>query len=354
MELKITRLDNPTQHVEAPDHFGTVMGDHMFVMHYKDGIGWHDAEIKPYENLSLSPAAQILHYGQAIFEGMKAYENNGEIQLFRPNENFERLNRSAKRIAMPTVDVDFMVDALKQLVDIDRAFVPTEEGQALYIRPFMIATEPQVGLDVSHEYQMIIITSPVKSYFSGGLKPIDIYVEQQYVRAVRGGTGFAKVAGNYAGSLIGQQKAADKGCSQAMWLDGVERKYIEEVGSMNIFFKIDGKIITPKLNGSVLPGITRKSVIEILQDQGYTVEERPISIDEVIEAHEKGTLEEIFGTGTAVVIASVGKLVFEDDKEIIVNDKQTGELTQDIYDTLTGIQFGDINDERCHHWIENI
>ncbi|MGY4688667.1 branched-chain amino acid aminotransferase [Salibacterium sp. K-3] len=349
MELDLTIQQAPTGK-EKPDYsdlsFGKHFTDHMFVMDYNEKDGWFDARITPYEPLLMDPSSLVFHYGQAVFEGLKAYAGrDGGIQLFRPEKNFNRLNISNERMNIPAVDPDFLVEALKKLIHIDRDWVPTQEGQSLYIRPFIIATEPALSVKPASNYKLMIILSPVGSYYSNSdqMSPVSIYVEDEYVRSVKGGVGFTKTAGNYAASLKAQTKAEEFGCDQVLWLDAVEKKYIEEVGSMNIFFKINGEIITPSLNGSILDGITRDSVIELLRHWGWNVHERRISIDEVKQAHKDGILEEVFGTGTAAVISPVGKLKWKDD-ELVVNNNQTGALSYDLYETIAGIQTGEKED----------
>lgn len=324
--------------------FGQFFTDHMFIVDYTEGMGWHDPRIIPYQPLSIDPSAMVFHYGQAVFEGLKAYAtvDNG-VLLFRPDRNFNRLNHSNERIVIPAIDEELALEALKQLVTLDREWVPTAPGTSLYIRPFIIATEPQLGVHPSNSYQFIIIMSPSGSYYKEGINPVKIMVEQHFVRAVVGGTGEAKTAGNYASALKGQEIAHKEGYSQTLWLDGKEHRYIEEVGSMNIFFKINGTVITPALNGSILPGITRDSMLHVLKAKNIPVEERRISIDEVVEAYHNGTLEEAFGTGTAAVISPVGELKWRDEK-ILINNGQIGEISQMLYDTLTGIQNGTLED----------
>ena len=324
--------------------FGHVFTDHMFVMDYEEGKGWHNATISPYQEISLSPASMVFHYGQAVFEGLKAYVSEaGEVILFRPDRNFSRLNASNERLCIPAIDEEFALEALKELIRVDREWIPTAPGTSLYIRPFIIATEPYLGVNPAKNYKFIIIMSPVGSYYKEGINPVKILVEQHYVRAVVGGTGEAKTAGNYASSLKGSEIAAKQGYSQTLWLDGKENKYVEEVGSMNIFFKVAGKVITPALNGSILPGITRDSMIQVLKSKNIPVEERAIEFAEIVEAANNGTLEEAFGTGTAAVISPVGELKWLE--EIIpVNNGEIGEVTQMLYDTLTGIQYGKIED----------
>ena len=294
----------------------------------------------------------VLHYAQEVFEGMKAYrDDQGHIRLFRPEENFKRINSSCDRMSIPQVDVDFCVEAVKQLVTIEKDWVPTAPNTSLYIRPFIFATDKHIGVHASHSYQFCIMLSPVGPYYATGLEPVSIMIEEEDVRAVRGGTGFTKCGGNYAASLRAGERAEEKGFSQVLWLDGVERKYIEEVGSMNVLFKIGGKIVTPELNGSILPGITRKSCLQLLRDKGYTVEERKISVDELIGAAKDGTLEEAFGSGTAAVVSPIGDLSYK-GQDYIISGGKIGPVAQDLYDTLTGIQWGRIEDP--YGWIQVI
>ncbi|GAE24512.1 branched-chain amino acid aminotransferase [Halalkalibacter wakoensis JCM 9140] len=324
--------------------FGKHFTDHMFVMDYETGKGWFDPRIVPYEPITLDPAAMIFHYGQTVFEGLKAYRTKEDrILLFRPEENFKRLNLSSERLSIPEIDQNLALDCLKELLEVEKDWVPTKEGNSLYIRPFVIATEPNLSLAPSQTYQFIIILSPVGSYYKEGIQPVRIHVEEEYTRAVRGGTGRAKTAGNYAAAYKAQEKATKEGYSQVLWLDGVEKKYIEEVGSMNVFFKVNGEVITPELNGSILEGITRKSIIEVLKDWNVPVKERKISLEELYDAYSKGQVEEAFGTGTAAVISPVGELNWG-EKKMIFNDGQIGDLSQRLYDTLTGIQTGEIED----------
>ncbi len=294
--------------------FGHIFTDHMFIMDYTEGQGWHDARIVPYQKIELDPSAMVFHYGQTMFEGLKAYRGaNGEAYLFRPDMNAKRANNSNDRLCIPRIPEEDFVQAIKEVVAIDKDWIPTEPGTSLYIRPFIIATDEFLGVAPSKTYLFIVILSPSGAYYESGLAPVGIWIEDEYVRAVRGGIGFAKTGGNYAASLIAQVKAHDGGYSQVLWLDGVERKYIEEVGAMNIMFKIDGKIVTPMLNGSILPGITRNSVLHLCRHWGMDVEERKVSVDELIEAQKSGKLEEVFGTGTAAVISPVGKLRYMDE-----------------------------------------
>ena len=345
LDIKITRTTTPS---EKPDEsnlgFGKKFTDHMFIMNYTEGKGWHDARIVPFERLSLSPAAMVFHYGQEMFEGMKAYRGDDDkIYIFRPEMNARRANMSNDRLCIPQIPEEDFVQAVKAVVDVDSDWVPHAEGTSLYIRPFIIATDEFLGVAPSKTYLFMIILSPSGAYYASGLAPVGIWIEDEYVRAVKGGIGFAKTGGNYAASLIAQVKAHDEGFSQVLWLDGVERKYIEEVGAMNIFFKIDGKIVTPMLNGSILPGVTRDSVINLCKSWGMEVEERRISVDELLEAQHSGKLEEVFGTGTAAVISPVGKLRYMDEV-MVIGDGNIGKTSQKIYDTITGIQWGKIDD----------
>lgn len=324
--------------------FGQIFTDHMFIMDYTEGQGWHDARIIPYGDLTLSPAALCLHYGQEVFEGMKAYRRkDGEIQLFRPTENFKRLNSSNERLVIPELPVEMAMEGLMELLKVEKDWVPSADGASLYIRPFIIAVDPFLGVRPGSEYRFIIILSPSGAYYASGLNPVKIYVESKYVRAVRGGMGYTKTGGNYAASLIGQDEAHKEGYSQVLWLDGVEQKYVEEVGAMNIMFVIDGEIVTPELQGSILPGITRKSVLELCKSWGMKVSERRISIEEIAKAYDEGKLNEVFGTGTAAVISPVGHLKYG-DKIMTINNNEIGPISQKIYDTMTGIQWGEIAD----------
>ena len=342
-ELVENRKAKPDQNALG---FGRYFTDHMFIMDYTDGKGWHDARIVPYQNLSLDPACMVFHYAQEMFEGLKAYRTaDGTVQLFRPDKNIERMNNTNERLCIPKLDPVEVLDAIKALVATEEEWVPSLDGTSLYIRPFIIATDVQLGVHPSHTYKFMIILSPVGSYYPEGIKPVKIFVENEYVRAVKGGTGFAKVGGNYACSLIGQKKAEEMGYSQVLWLDGIEHKYIDEVGAMNVFFVIDGKIVTPSLaEGSILPGVTRASCIELLRDMGYEVEERKLSIDEVEEAYRNGTLNEAFGTGTAAVVSPMG-LLDNGKEKMIINNQEIGPIAQKLYDTLTGIQWGKVEDK---------
>ncbi|KRF67234.1 branched-chain amino acid aminotransferase [Bacillus sp. Soil768D1] len=332
--------------------FGKVFTDHMFVMEYTTEEGWHDAKIQPYQPLSLDPACMVFHYGQTVFEGLKAYRTKEDkIVLFRPEKNFERLNISNDRLCIPNIDVELALEGLTKLIEVDKDWVPHTKGTSLYIRPFIIATEPFLGVNPSGRYKFIIIMSPVGAYYKGGINPVKIAVENEYVRAVKGGTGAAKTGGNYSASLKAQKIASVSGCTQVLWLDGVEKKYIEEVGAMNVFFKINGEVGTPMLNGSILHGVTRASVLELLKYWNVPVSERRISIAEIYEAYEKGQLEEAWGTGTGAVISPIGSLVWE-GKTIHINDNQIGELSQKIYDTITGIQTCEVEDP--FNWVKEV
>jgi branched-chain amino acid aminotransferase len=342
LDIKIEMTNQPKRlpDKDNPLVFGTIFTDHMFIMDYTEGKGWHDARIIPYQPISLDPAAMVFHYGQEMFEGLKAYKSkDGRILLFRPDMNAKRTNRTCRTLCMPEIPEEDFVQSIRELVAIDKKWIPTKEGTSLYIRPFIIATTPFLGVKPSLEYKFMIILSPVGPYYPEGLNPVKIWIEDEYVRAVKGGIGEAKAGGNYVASLRGQVKAHEEGYSQVLWLDGVHRKYIEEVGAMNIFFKINGVVITPKLSGSILPGITRDSVITLCRDWGYKVEERLISIDEIYEAQQNGQLEEVFGTGTAAVISPVGHLRWK-DQDMQVMDGGIGKLSQKLYDSLTGIQLG--------------
>lgn len=341
LKVNITLTSNKKQKPDF-DHleFGRTFTDHMFIWDYTEGIGWHDPRIVPYQPVVLDPAATIFHYGQTVFEGLKAYiTKNEEVLLFRPDQNMKRLNKSNQRLCIPQIDEELALSALKQLITIEKEWIPKSEGTSLYIRPFIIATEPFLGVHPSRTYQFMIILSPVGAYYKEGINPVKIAVENEYVRAVKGGTGDAKTAGNYASSLKASKIAEEKGYSQVLWLDGKENQYIEEVGSMNIFFKINGEVITPALNGSILPGITRKSVIELLKYWNIPVVERKISIYEIQQAYYDGLLEESFGTGTAAVISPIGEFLWKDEK-LIINNGEIGPLAKKLYDSLTGIQNG--------------
>ena len=336
MEIRVERIAVPKQ---KPDEknlgFGKYYTDHMFVMDYDAGQGWHDARIVPYGPIPLEPTCVTLHYAQETFEGLKAYR--------RPEMNARRMINSNRRLCMPEFPEEMFVEAVKAIVKMDEDWVPSEPETSLYIRPFMFATEGALGVHAANSYKFVIVLSPSGAYYAAGVNPVKILIEDELVRAVKGGTGFAKCGGNYAASILGQVKAEAKGCAQVLWLDGVERKYVEEVGTMNVMFKIAGEIYTAPIDGSVLPGVTRDSILHILRDWGYTVHEDRLSVDDLMQAGHDGTLEEAFGTGTAAVISPIGEFLYRDDA-VTINDFRTGELTQKLYDYLTGIQWGQVED----------
>ena len=345
MEIKVIKTENPKQKPAegAALGFGHIFTDHMFLMDYDEGKGWHDARIVPYGPLQMDPASSCLHYAQEIFEGMKAYRTEeGKIQFFRPEQNFKRLNDSCARLVIPQLDESLLLDSLQKLVELDKDWVPASPA-SLYIRPFIIANQEFLGVHPSVRYTYCVILSPSGAYYASGINPVKIYVETNFVRAVKGGMGMVKTGGNYAASLAAQQEAERQGYSQVLWLDGTERKYVEEVGAMNVFFMIGDEIITPALSGSILPGITRKSVIELLRSWGMNVSERQLSIDEVMDAAAKGLLKEAWGAGTAAVISPIGELKCG-DRQVVINDNKIGTVSQKLYDTLTGIQWGRVPD----------
>ncbi|MBE0598894.1 MAG: branched-chain amino acid aminotransferase [Desulfuromonadales bacterium] len=354
MDLQVVPLTERKPHIEDESTlvFGKRFTDRMFIMEYDAGQGWHSARITPYAPFVLDPAALVLHYSQEIFEGLKAFRRpDGSVALFRPLDNILRFNRSAWRMCMPEVDPQFFLQAMKELVRLEADWVPRSEGTSLYIRPTMIATEPVLGVKPSSKYLCYIILSPVGAYYSGGFKPVKIWISDQYVRSAPGGTGEAKTGGNYAASLRAAMEAAAKGFDQVLWLDAVHRKYVEEVGSMNICFLYDGKIITSPLGGTILDGITRRSILTLVRELGYEIEERALSIDEIIEGAASGRLQEAFGTGTAAVVSPVGQFTFQ-DRTVLVGNGEMGELTMKLYQTLTGIQYGRLPDP--HAWVETL
>ena len=345
-DIKVTLTSQPKQKPadESSLGFGKLFTDHMLVIKYTSKLGWHDAQIKPYGNFEMDPASMVFHYGQAIFEGTKAYQcADGSVNLFRPEANMARMSKSAIRMCMPALDEGLSLEGIKQLVNIEKAWLPQKDGTSLYLRPTLIATDAMLGVHASDSDLFFVIISPVGAYYATGLAPVSIYVEDEYVRAVRGGVGFAKTAGNYAASIMAGEQAGKKGFAQVLWLDGVERKYIEEVGTMNVFFKIDGKIVTPSLQGSILPGVTRDSVIQVAKDWGMEVEERKISVDELYQAHADGKLEEAFGSGTAAVISPIGEFNWA-GKSITIAGGEIGPFAQKLYDEITGIQYGTVAD----------
>ncbi|MDR0897093.1 MAG: branched-chain amino acid aminotransferase [Oscillospiraceae bacterium] len=332
--------------------FGKLFTDHMLVMDYDLENGWHDMRIIPYADFSMDPASVVFHYGQAIFEGLKCYRGEGDaLRLFRPRDNFVRLNESAARMSIPTIDPDLALEGLYALLRVEKDWVPHSDGASLYIRPTIIATDVGLGVHASHHYRFFIILSPSGAYYAEGLAPVRIYVEDEMVRATRGGIGFTKAAANYAASLMAGEAAQQKGYAQVLWLDGVERAYIEEVGAMNIMFVLDGKIVTPMLTGSILSGITRRSILALAADLGYEVEERRILMQEIFDAAAEGRLNEAFGTGTAAVVSPVGALCWR-GQEITVGDGGIGPVAQKLYDTLTGIQRGNVTD--AHGWVVQV
>ena len=354
MEIKITKTTAPKQKPqdESKLGFGRVMTDHMFLMNYNAGQGWHDARIVPYGPLELDPSSMVLHYAQEVFEGLKAYRwADGSVHMFRPEENARRMQRSNERMCIPAIAEEDFVQAVKTLVKLDQDWVPHQEGTSLYIRPFVFATDAHLGVQASQSYLFCIILSPSGSYYPNGIDPVDIYVESHDVRAVRGGTGYTKCGGNYAASVRAGAEAEKAGYAQVLWLDGVERKYIEEVGAMNVMFKVDGKVITPALTGSILPGITRMSCLELLRSWNIPVEERLITAQELFDAADSGKLEEAWGTGTAAVISPIGKMRWE-ARNAVVNGGKIGEISQKLYDTLTGIQWGKVPDS--FGWVTGI
>jgi branched-chain amino acid aminotransferase len=328
--------------------FGTVFSDHMFVVDYEDG-NWINPEILPFGPLSLSPSTFALHYGQAIFEGMKAYKNtNGEAQLFRPKDNIKRLNQSAKRMAMAELPEEIFMEGLKQLIAIDSNWIPTKSGSSLYIRPYMFATDEFVGVRPAKHFKFVIFTCPVNAYYP---KPIRVVVEEKYVRAFDGGVGATKAAGNYGISMLPTYEANQKGFDQIIWTDGREHKYIEESGTMNVFFVIGDKVITPLLDGTILEGVTRNSCIKLLQNKGYTVEERKISVDEIVDASNKGVLKDAFGTGTAAIVAKIAAINYKGVDYTLPNPEER-EVSNYLYKTLGEIQTGLIPDS--FNWIERV
>ncbi len=350
MEIKVTLAQtNRTRPEDSQLGFGQVFTDHMFVMDFAEGKGWHDPRIEPYTHFVLPPSAMVFHYGQAIFEGLKAYKTpDKKICLFRPRDNFKRMNRSARGMCIPEFDESFVLDALKKLIRIEEKWIPETLGTSLYIRPTIIATDPFLGVRASFTYKFFIILSSVGAYYAEGLNPVKIWVSKDHVRSVRGGVGEYKTAGNYAASLIASEKAKKEGYAQVLWLDAIERRYIEEVGAMNIFFCIGDEIVTPNLSGSILAGITRDSVIKLAQKWGMKISERKISIDEVFQAHEAGNLLEVFGSGTAAVISPVGEIRYG-DRAIAIGDGTPGKTSMRFYDALTRIQYG--MDDDTENWV---
>lgn len=332
--------------------FGNLFSDHMFLMNFSQGSGWRDPRIVPYGPLSLDPSAMVLHYGQEIFEGMKAYyARDGAICLFRPDRNAERMNRSAARLCLPEIPVEDHLAALRALVRIDRDWIPREHGASLYIRPTMIATEAALGVRPAAEVLFFIITGPVGAYYPRGFDPVRILVEETYVRAARGGTGEVKTGGNYAASLLAAKNAKSQGFDQVLWLDAERRRFVEEVGTMNIFFVLRGELVTPPLSGSILPGVTRDTVLTLAREWKIPVAERPVDIDEIMKGAADGTLSEAFGSGTAAVISPVGSFSCH-GQEVKVNGGGAGEISLRLFREITEIQYGEIEDR--HHWIHRV
>ncbi|MBI2418511.1 MAG: branched-chain amino acid aminotransferase [Ignavibacteriales bacterium] len=332
--------------------FGQIFTDHIFEMDYTAEKGWHNHAIKPLANFNMHPATMFIHYGQAAFEGLKAFRQiNDDIVIFRADKHFQRLNNSSKRLCMPDVDIPSTIDALKELVNIDRDWIPTKHGESLYIRPFIFGTDPVLGVKPSQGYKLVTMLSPVGAYYPEGFKPVKILVQDDYVRAVRKGLGECKTPGNYAASLLGAEIAKNEGYTQVLWLDAVTLKNIEEVGTMNIYIQFNDEVVTPQLTGGILPGITRMSVLQILKDWNYNVTERVVSVEELFDRHAKGEVLDVFGTGTAAVISSVGEMKFK-DRKIFINDGTTGELARKLFAHLTGIHYGKIADE--HNWLTRV
>ena len=346
LDIKITNTANPAAKPDSSKlGFGRHFTDHMFMMDYSRTEGWHDARIVPFANLSLHPAATVFHYGAEIFEGLKAYRRpDGGVQMFRPIENIRRMNNSAERLRLPQLDEEEALQILDTFVRLEESWVPSEPGTSLYLRPFLFGNDEHLGVHSIDNARFVLIASPVGSYYAEGINPVRIMIEADDVRAVRGGTGYAKCGGNYAASNRAGENAEKLGFSQVLWLDGVERKYIEEVGAMNVMFRFGDEIATPMLTGSILPGITRKSCIELLKAEGWKVNERLISIDELGEALKNGTLTEAWGCGTAAVVSPIGELFYKGES-FKIGEGKIGEVTQKLYDLLTGIQWGKIPDE---------
>ena len=353
LDIKITLTSNPKA---KPDEdklgFGKIFSDHMFLMDYNPEQGWHDARVVPYAPFHLDPACVIFHYAQELFEGLKAYRTaDNTIQLFRPECNGQRMQDSSVRMCIPTIPVEDFVQAVKTLVEVDKDWVPHVEGSSLYIRPFVIATDVGMGVHASHNYTFCIICSPSGAYYAEGINPVRIYVEDEYIRAAPGLTGFTKCGGNYAASIKAGAEAEKKGFAQVLWLDGIEKKYVEEVGAMNIFFMIDGKVYTAACVGTVLPGVTRRSCIELLKDWGYEVIEGKLAIADIMKAGHEGRLDEVFGTGTAAVVSPVKELDWKGD-QVFISGGKIGPVTQRLYDTMTGVQWGKLPDEKG--WITKV
>jgi branched-chain amino acid aminotransferase len=351
--IAIERTRNPKSKPQDGElDFGTVFTDHMYLQDYDAGVGWHDARIEPYRALTLDPAAAVLHYAQEVFDGMKAFRgHDGVVRLFRPQKHAARLVASSERMCIPLQDSADVVESVVELVRLDRDWVPSAVGTSLYIRPVIIASEPYIGVRPAKSYLYYVIMSPVGAYYTEGMNPVRILVEDTFVRAAEGGVGAAKTAGNYAASLYAAEQAKHAGYTQVLWLDGVSRRYIDEVGTMNIMLRLGDEVVTPPLSGTILPGVTRDSALTLLRDWGVKVTERPIAIDEVVAASADGTLREVWGTGTAAVISPVGELGYQ-GRPITINGGRTGELTQKLYDALVAIQYGAAPDP--HGWMVEV
>ncbi len=348
MEIRINKIEPEKMKKKPVDEsklgFGKIFTDHMFTAKYHVDKGWHDAVIEPYRAFSLDPTSMCLHYGQEIFEGMKAYRGkDGAIFLFRPDENIKRMNVSAERMCMAAIDEGMFMDGLKKLILLEKDWIPRGIGTSLYIRPTLIATEKALGVHPANEYLFFIVVGPVGAYYPEGFNPTKMYVSEEYVRSVRGGTGNCKAAGNYAASLYASRIANEMGYTQVLWLDAIEMKYIEEVGTSNVFFVIDDELITPPLGGTILPGVTRDSVIRIARSWGIPVNERPISIDEVLSAHADGSLKEAFASGTAAIVSPIGQFFYK-GRESIINKGEVGALTEKLYNEILQIQYGEKED----------
>ena len=360
--FNVERTSNPTSperlaEILANPGFGHYRTDHMVTIDWTEDKGWHNAAVVPYAPISLDPVASVLHYGQAIFEGLKAYRQpDGSIKTFRPEANAERMQRSAERMAMPKLPTELFIESLRMLVDIDQDWVPAAGGEdSLYLRPFMIATEPSLGVRPANSYTFMLVASPAGAYFKGGINPVSVWLSEDYVRACPGGTGAAKFAGNYAASLVAQAQAAEKGCDQVVWLDAIERTYVEEMGGMNLFFVYgtgnDARVVTPRLSGSLLPGVTRASLLQVAQDLGYSVSEELVSTESWRDDVLSGAMSETFACGTAAVITPVGE-VKSNHGDFTIGGGVSGEITMQLRETLTGIQRGTIDD--THGWMHTL
>lgn len=351
-DAKLTPPDTIAQKKKAPG-FGRTFSDRMFTVRWTSGKGWHDAQIVPYGPIPLDPAANVLHYAQEVFEGLKAYHwEDGSLVLFRPEKNAERFDNSARRLCMPAVGTQMFLEAVETLVDLERLWVPDDGKGSLYIRPTMIATEASLGVKVSSEYLFYVIVGPVGPYFPTGFKPVRIYVTREYVRAAVGGIGFAKTSGNYAASLLPGSIAKENDCSQVLYLDATEHRYIEELGGMNVYCQFDDRLVTSPLTGSILPGVTRDSIRQIAPELGLEVEERPVAIEEIEEGVNSGSLKEMFAVGTAAVVTAIGELRIEGYGDVVIGDGGVGRTAKSLYDRLTGIQFGREPDP--HGWIRKV